>query len=65
MFERHGGALDRGQGQDCGDNSALHLDGSRRRQHCGTRIEKILAGSIFPAVFAASRAAHNPIKGKF
>jgi hypothetical protein len=39
MFERQGGALDRDQGQDCGDNSALHLDGSRRRRHCGARLE--------------------------
>ncbi|HEV7910569.1 MAG TPA: hypothetical protein VGP28_05690 [Methylocella sp.] len=39
-------ALDQDQGQDCGDNSALRLDGSRRR-HCGARIEKTLAWSIF------------------
>jgi uncharacterized protein (UPF0335 family) len=65
MFERQGGALDRDQGQDCGDNSALRLDGSRRRLHCGVRIEKTLAGSIFPGVFAGSWAAQNPNKGMF
>jgi hypothetical protein len=47
MFERQGRALYRDQGQDCGDSSALHLDGSRRRRHCGVRIEKILARRIF------------------
>ena len=65
MFEQQGGELDRDQGKDCGDNSALHLDGSRRRRHCGVRIAKILARNIFPAVFAGSMAAPNPIKGMF
>jgi uncharacterized protein (UPF0335 family) len=65
MFERQGGALDRGQGQDCGDNSALRLDGSRRRRHCGVRIEEILARSIIPAVFDGARAAPNPNEGMF
>jgi uncharacterized protein (UPF0335 family) len=65
MFERQGGALDRDQGRDCGDISALRLDGSRRRRHCGVCIEKILARSIFPAVFVASRAAPTPNKGMF
>jgi hypothetical protein len=61
MFERHGGGLDPRQGQKCEDNSALHLDGSLRRPHCAARIEKILAWSIFLAVFVESRAARNPI----
>jgi uncharacterized protein (UPF0335 family) len=64
MFERQGGALDRNQGQDCGDNSALHLDGSRRRRHCGVRIEKVLARGIFRC-FRWVRAAPNPNKGMF
>jgi uncharacterized protein (UPF0335 family) len=63
MFERQDGALDPNQRQDCGDNSALHLDRSRRRRHCGVRIEKIPARSILSAVFAVSRAAPNPNKG--
>jgi uncharacterized protein (UPF0335 family) len=65
MFERQGGALGRDQGQDCGDNFALHIDGARRRRHCRVRIEKILARSVFPAAFAASRTAPNPNKGMF
>jgi uncharacterized protein (UPF0335 family) len=65
MFERQGGALDRNQGQDCGDNSALHLDGSRRRRHCGVRIEKGPREEQFSAVFAGSWAAPNPNKGMF
>jgi uncharacterized protein (UPF0335 family) len=65
MFERQDGAPDPNQGQDCGDNSALHLDRSRRRRHCGVRIEKILARTIFPAVFAGSWAAPNSNKGMF
>ncbi len=65
MFERQGGALERDQEQDCGDNPALHIDGSRRRRHCGVGSDKILARGIFPAVFAASRAVPNPNKGMF
>jgi hypothetical protein len=65
MFERQGGALGRDQGQDCGDNSALHLDGSRRQRHFGVRIEKTLARGIFPAAFARSGVVPNPHKGMF
>jgi uncharacterized protein (UPF0335 family) len=41
MCEQQGGVLERDHGWDCGDNSAIHLDGGRRRRHCAIRIEKI------------------------
>jgi len=65
MFEGQGGALERDLGQDCGDNFALQLDGSRRWRQFGVGIDKILARSTFPAAFAALRAAPNPNKGMF
>jgi uncharacterized protein (UPF0335 family) len=52
-------------GQDCGDNFALQLDGSRRRRQFEVGIDKILARCTFPAAFGPSRAAPNPTKGMF
>jgi uncharacterized protein (UPF0335 family) len=66
MFEGQGGALGRDQGQDCGDNFALHLDGSRRRRHCPVRIEiKFSPGAFFRRLSAPSSAPPNPNKGMF
>jgi uncharacterized protein (UPF0335 family) len=64
MFERQGGALDRDQGQDCGDNLPCILTargggGMRGSERKDPRQEHFLA------VFAGSRAAPNPNKGMF